>query len=391
MKSKKALIAIAVAGLCAGAGAAWGLWPRALPALDDFDRYVFVPSRQAPEVTVIDSKTDRIVATLDVGAIPGQIVVSEEEAMLVASSPEERKLILVDLVTHKIETVLPLEITPDHMQLSPDGYLLAIGDVGAGRVSVVSLHERREFFHLDGFSEPYNFTFSEDGSLIYVANRAAEHVSVIAIAQGRVIDKIAAVDGVSRNGVSPAGLRGVTNVTRTPSGRFGFATFKEGDGLTVLDFDNGKPIKTLSLGKRPWRAYGTADGRFMLVPNNGARTVSVIDTATLDVVATLPGAGDVTAVNTGWFDSVAFVMSRGEHKAVMIDLMDLKTVGEIALPGPPGPGVVTPDGVKLYVALGETNKVAVINARKRELVTIIDDVGHQPWGATMGRTNNYCH
>lgn len=145
------------------------------------------------------------------------------------------------------------------------------------------------------------------------------------------------------------------------------------------------------MGELPWRAYSTADGRYMLVPNNGDRTVSVISTDSLEVVATLPGAEDMTGVNSGWFEATAFVISRGENKVVVLDLVELKKVGEIALPGTPETGVTTPDGRTLYVALSDSNQVAVIDIRTRQLVKTIDDVGDEPWGATMAGALNYCH
>jgi len=365
-----------------------------VPALNDFDRYVFVPSRGAPEVTVIDSRTDKIVATIGLNAVAGQVVVSPAVGKLVATDPRNKTLSIVDLETRETELVIPLDVTPDVMQMSPDGYLLAVGDVSAGAVSIISLQQRRQLSRVDGLSKPYNLRFNVDGSMIYVANLGADHVSVIDIVQGKVIEEIAAAKPAPSTGAVVSGAqdaRGITNMTGTPNGRFGFATFRDRDQLAVLDLQERKAIKSLPLGKRPWRAYATADGRYMLVPNNGDRTVSVIATDSLEVVATLPGAADVTAVNTGWFDSVAFVISSGENKAVVLDLMKLTHAGEIPLPRTPGPGVVTPDGKKLYVELSGSNKVAVIDTRSRKLITMIDDVGTQPWGATMGRSNNYCH
>jgi YVTN family beta-propeller protein len=99
----------------------------------------------------------------------------------------------------------------------------------------------------------------------------------------------------------------------------------------------------------------------------------------------------VTAINTGWFESVAFVISRSENRAVVLDLMELQVAGEIPLDERPGPGVVTADGAKLYVALAGSNSVAVIDTRDRALKTVIADVGSAPVGVTMTRTNNYCH
>lgn len=374
----------------AAAAVAWFPAPRSIPALTDFDRYVFVPSGGAPEVTVIDSGDDRIVATIPLKAVAGQIVVSDAVARLVASNRSGKTLSMVDLETRETETVIPLEITPDHMQVSPDGYLVAVADMDAGSVSIVSLHQRRRLSRIDGLARPYNLTFNVDGSMIYVANLAADHVSVIDVAQGKVIERIAAADASLSPGAA-AGPTGITNVTGTLNGQFGFATFRDSNRLAILDLDRYRTAKTLALGREPWRAYATTDGRYMLVPNNGERTVSVIATSSLDVVATLPGAAGVTAVNTGWFDSVAFVISRSENKAVVLDLMKLTKASEIPLPDTPGPGVVTPDGKKLYVALNGSNRVAVIDTRARKLITMIDDVGVRPWGATMGHSNNYCH
>ncbi len=180
-------------------------------------------------------------------------------------------------------------------------------------------------------------------------------------------------------------------MTATPDGRLGFAAHGEANELAVIDLRTRALKKRLALGELPWRAYSTADGRFMLVPNNGDRTLSVISTAALEVVATLPAAEDVTGVNTGWFETTALALSRAEKKAVVYDLQAMTRAGEIALPGTPETGVTTPDGAKLYVALSDTDQVAVIDVRKRELSKTIDGVGDEPWGAMMMGTLNYCH
>jgi YVTN family beta-propeller protein len=99
----------------------------------------------------------------------------------------------------------------------------------------------------------------------------------------------------------------------------------------------------------------------------------------------------MTGVNTGWFESVAFVISRGEDKLVMLDLETLQPAGEIALPGAPETGVTTPDGRKLYVALSAADEVAVIDVQTRRVIKRIGDVGDGPWGAHMVGAINYCH
>jgi YVTN family beta-propeller protein len=217
---------------------------------------------------------------------------------------------------------------------------------------------------------------------------------VIDVAKARVIDEIRVAEPAtiaSGEQQADAEFQGIINVTRTPDGRLGFAAHGEGGRLAALDLRTGALKANIELGSLPWRAYSTADGRYMLVPNNGERTLSVVSTSTLEEVARLPGAEDMTGVNTGWFETTAVVISRGEDKALVYDLEAMSKVGEIALPGTPETGVTTPDGTRLYVALSESDQVAVIDMRTRKLVKMIDGVGDEPWGATMLGALNYCH
>ena len=361
-------------------------------ALDASDPYVFVPNRASADVAVIDSRTDRLVARIPVGNVPHQVAVSDVAGKLVATNTADDTISIVDLATLDTKT-LSLGHEPEHMALAPDGVLLAIGNIAGGTVSLVSLEGDTEIARVAGLFDPHNLTFSPDGSLLYVANLGADHVSVIDVAAARVIDEIEVAEPSALAGTEDAGaeFQGIINVTSTPDGRFGFAAHGEGGRLAVIDLRTRQLKKNLELGALPWRAYGTADGRYMLVPNNGDRTLSVIATATLEVVTTLPAAADVTGINTGWFETTAFALSRAEAKAVVYDLEAMAKVAEIALPGTPETGVTTPDGAKLYVALSDTDQVAVIDVRARKLSGTIDGVGDEPWGATMIGALNYCH
>jgi YVTN family beta-propeller protein len=361
-------------------------------ALDAAGPYVFVPNRGSADVAVIDSRTDRLVARIPVGNVPHQVAISDVTGKLVASNTADDTISIVDLAS--LETrALRLDHEPEHMALAPDGRLLAIGNLAGGTVSLVSLEQDAELARIEGLFDPHNLTFSPDGSLLYVANLGANHVSVIDVATAAIIDEIPVAEPPALAGSEGPGaeFQGIINVTSTPDGRLGFAAHGEGNRLAVIDLRTRELRKSLELGELPWRAYSTADGRYMLVPNNGDRTLSVIATASLEVVATLPGEEDVTGVNTGWFETTALALSRAEKRAVVYDLEAMERVGEIALPGTPETGVTSPDGTKLYVALSDTDQVAVIDVRARRLAGTIDHVGDEPWGATMIGALNYCH
>jgi DNA-binding beta-propeller fold protein YncE len=85
------------------------------------------------------------------------------------------------------------------------------------------------------------------------------------------------------------------------------------------------------------------------------------------------------------------VVSASEHKAVIVDLTDMQPAGEVAFNGTPGPAVVTADGLKMYVALTDTNGLAVVDVQHGKVLKTLANVGQAPSGVTMALTNNYCH
>lgn len=373
--------------------AAFGTMQQSAQAFDTVSHHVFVPNRASSDIAVIDTHTDSVVARIDVGNVPHQVVISDTLMKLVASNTADDTISVIDL--RSLETIATVELDhePEHMEIDPAGHTLAVGNIGAGTVSLVSLVDDREFARIDGLYEPHNMTFNPDGSLLYVGNLGADVVSVIDVAATEIVDEIRIGEpqtvGMSANGDDE--YQGIINVTRTPDGRYGFAAYGEGDALAVLDLRTRELVKTLAIGSLPWRSYSTADGRFMITPNNGDETVSIVSTSTLEEVARLPGGADMTGVNTGWFETTAFVISRGDDKVVVIDLPTMTRVGEIALPSSPETGVTTPDGRKLYVALSGSDEVAVIDIENRQLIDRIGGVGSEPWGAHMVGALNYCH
>jgi YVTN family beta-propeller protein len=359
----------------------------------DLDHLVFVPNKDSADVALIDTRTDKVVTRVAVGTTPHQVAVSEALGLLVATNSGADTISVIDLDRPgQAATSIGLGHVPEHMELDPAGRLLAVANIEAGSVSLVDLERRQETARIEGFHAPHNLTFTQDGKLLYVANLAADRVSVVDVAQARIVNEIELAQPQQVASVAAGqDFQGVVNVTPTRDGRLGFAAFGSGDGLAVIDLATQDVVKRLTLGSTPWRAYASGDGRRMIVPNNGDATVSIVDVGTLTEVARVEGAAEMTGVNTGWFDTTAFVLSRGERKAVIVDLEQGRHAGEIALPGAPETGVTTPDGTRLYVAMSDVDAVAVIDTRERRLLKVIEGVGRGPWGAHMMGAANYCH
>jgi len=318
-------------------------WQNGARAHESFEHYLFVPDRALPQVTVIDTNKDAVIAQIPVGKVPHQVSVSVPLGKLVASNTADDTISIVDLESFEIRATLRLGSAPEHMELSPGGDLLAVGNIDGGTVSLVSLAEERELARIPGLNQPHNLTFSRDGSLLYVANLGAGHVSVIDVAEARIVDEIPVAEPrliVAK--ATDAEYQGIINVTASADGRYGFAAHGETGSLAVIDLDTGEKLRSIDLGDRPWRAYGAANGRYMVVPNNGDGTIAVISTESFDVVATLPGAAGVTGVNSGPDGKIAFAISRAENKLVLLDLDKLARPARLRCPAVPRPASSRP-------------------------------------------------
>jgi YVTN family beta-propeller protein len=355
----------------------------------DLANLVFVPSTGTAEVAVIDARTDEVVRRIAVSAPPRQLAISASLDLLLTTNPDEKAISLVDLEGDAPAERIAIDLTPEHMQLDPTGQVLAVGNYAGGSIVLLDLAARRVSARIDGFQGPHHLAFARNGRLLYVGNLTADIVSVVDVASARVVKQIE-IAAPTEGGGAPE-LGGVRAITVSVDNRLGFVTFGNDEGLAVIDLVGQRLLKRLTLGDLSRRAYATADGRRVVVPNDGDDTVSIVDTVSLEEVARVPGARVMTGVTMGWFETTAFVLARSERQVMVVDLEKGERVGEIALPGRPEAGVTTADGSKLYVVLGDRNRVAVIDARTRRLTTVIDEVGQSPWGASIVGTTNYCH
>ena len=274
---------------------------------------------------------------------------------------------------------IALDLRPDGIELDPAGSVLAVSSLEADGVALVDLAARRQTARIVGLATPHHLSFSPDGRRLYVANLGANRVTEIDVAAGAVAREIE---------LAPAeeDLGGVTNVTVLAGGREALVAFGSGSELALVDLVAGVVRRRVPVGELPWHAFATQDGRRLLVPNNGDGTVSVLDGSSLAEIARIPAGADITGVNIGWFETVAFVLSRAGRTATVIDLEHGQALGEVILPGAPEAGVTTADGSRIYVALGDVGRRG---GHRRARATA--GQGDRRGGAsTLGRADGGC-
>jgi YVTN family beta-propeller protein len=375
--SPSRLLAIAAPALACSLGSA-----RA--GFDDLDRLVFVANRTTPAIAVVDSASDRVVGRVEVGAIPHQFVLSDEAGKLIASHLSPDTLGIVDLRSDQLQRI-DLDVSPEQMEIGAEGAVVAIASARDDALLLLSLDDGNAIRRINDLAGPGDLVFDRDGALLFVASTIGAEVAVVDVAAARVVTRI---ELGSAAGGDPGAVQALA---RTPGGELGFALHGANGRVSVIDLRARRHLTTIALPGPALRAYPTADSQHVLVPNERDGTVSLISTWSFKESARLPGAASVSGINTGMFDTLAVVISRDADKALLLDLLERRPIGEIALPSRPETGVSAVAGTKLYIALAGSDRLAVIDLRERRLLTTIDGVGVQPWGVSMASGLSYCH
>lgn len=383
-----AVVAVTILGYCAIAGETSdpiGVSSSSDMSIADLnsERFVFVANRTSAEIAIIDTRIDAVTGQVRVADIPHQFVISGTRAKLVASHLEARAVTVFNLERMEIEAVLHLGFRPEQLELDPSGRTFAFASGPDDRVSVVSLKPVEEMFQLSGLDRPSDLMFSRDTRQLFVASAIAPRIAVVDAWNGDLLEPLV-MDQPPASG----------SARLQYAGQFGFALHGASGAVSVFHLLDRYLIGTLDLPGPTIAAFATSYGRQILVPNERDHSVSIVSLpvrGTPTETTRLPSLPGISGINTGMFDSVAFVLSRDHNKAVVLDLDEHRAVAEIALPSQPETAIAADAGRKLYVALSGSHQVAVIDMQKRVLAKLIDGVGREPWGVNMVGALSYCH
>ncbi|HET9942921.1 MAG TPA: hypothetical protein VFR05_06250, partial [Terriglobia bacterium] len=157
------------------------------------------------------------------------------------------------------------------------------------------------------------------------------------------------------------------------------------------DTRDDKVIKTIRVGAKPWRAFMSHDGKYAVTINNGDETVSIIETSSNKVAATLEAGPDMTGVN--FAAGKAFVISASSGFVYVYDMGSLRPAGRIRIGVNIALETASTDAAdtKLYLAESTNHQIVVIDAKTHALERV-SNVGLFPWGThIMDSKDNYCH
>ena len=220
---------------------------------------------------------------------------------------------VIDTATNVPLTIVPITCCPGSLALNPGGTRLYVADGELGQLNVVDValaesNPAGAVIAVVPVASANRVAVAPDGARVYVTGM--DEVVVLSTATNAVI------------GTIPVGT-GPIGVAFTPDGTRAYVANSTASTLSVIDTATSAVTATIALptGAQPSEVAVTPDGTRVYVTNFGGDSVSIVNTATQSVTATIA------------------VGSRAE----------------------PGAVAISPDGRRIFVSQGGTESVAVID------------------------------
>ena len=219
---------------------------------------------------------------------------------------------------------------------------------------------------------------SQDGRLVAVSNYEPGGVKVFDAESLKLVADIPATYGNNQQRSKVIGL------VDAPGQKFVFSLW-DADQIWVLDMSNpASPVieKFRDIGRNPYDALITADGRYYLAGLFGEDGMALLDLWNLEAGVTriLPNYGKGQQKLPvykmphleGWAvaGDLAFVPAVGRHEVLVISLRDWQEKGRIKVHGQPIFVMARPDGRQVWVnfALPDNDTIQVIDTQTLALV-----------------------
>ena len=249
----------------------------------------YVTNDTAPgTVSVIDAVTNTVVATVAAGINPFAVAVTPDGKHVYVTNLVSNTVSVIDTASNMVVATVPVGTFPDGVAVTPDGkHAYVANDIFPGTVSVIDTATNTVAATITVGNAPHGVAVTPDGKHAYVASGFDGTVSVIATASNTVVATVRVGNQAIGVTVTPDGKHAyITNLNL-----FGRGAVSSSGTVSVIDTASNTVVATVPVGPFPVAVAVTPDGKHAYVANHSS-TVPVIDTASNTVVATVPvGSG----------------------------------------------------------------------------------------------------
>lgn len=196
---------------------------------------------------------------------PYDIKVNAARSVAYATCSGSDKIILIDLVSQLVSGEIRVGEGPRDIALMRDGKTAVVANSGEDTVAVVDLQSREVKYKIPVRLQPYGVALTEDGRLAAVTTWASGDVHFISLGER----------GGSDLGSVAVGPLPYT-VTIPPKSPVAYVTVNSMHKIVTVDIATRKVVGEIPVGRNPWGAAPSPDGKTLLIANNRSADVSIL-------------------------------------------------------------------------------------------------------------------
>jgi len=208
---------------------------------------------------------------------PAGVAVNPTGTKVYVTNSGSNTVSIIDTATNTVTATVPAGNYPFGVAVTPDGTTVYVVNVGSGTASVIDTATNTVTDTVnvgEGESDPVWIAMDPKGTKVYVTNQVSNTVSVIDTATNTVTATINVENFPEGVTVNPAGTRL-------------YVANRNSNSISVIDTASNTVIAVVSVGSYPAGVSVTPDGNKLYVANHNNNNVSVIDTETNTIMDTV--------------------------------------------------------------------------------------------------------
>ena len=312
--------------------------------------YAYITNSDSDSVSVIDTATDAVVSTIDIGNCPTGIAVNAAGTRAYVTNENSNNLSVINTSTNTVISSLDVGLNPRGVAVDPGNtHIFVTNHKSPGDVTVIHTITNSVFtipYTVYEGNFPAGVVVNPEGTTLYVANEGGSSVSIIRLisdSNSQNNDGGSFLDSIDV-GSSPCGIAISPDGTNVYVANGGINT------VSVINTSIGNLKATIDVGKMPQGIAVTPNGKRVYVSNFIDGTVSVIDTATDLVVDTVQVGRNPIGVSVNPNGTKIYVANYGSNSVSVIETAKNTIIATVPVGSRPvalGPFIISPNFVNI--------------------------------------------
>src|SRR4029453_15987963 len=254
----------------------------------------YITNEAEKTLDVVDTKTLKVIKSIPLTAHPNNVSISKDgKRVYVAIAAAPGAVDVIDTQTMTRAKTIPVQGNAHNTYVTPDGKYVICGSVAGRRLTVIDQKTEEKVWDLafDKGVRPIAFEQKPDGSTnrLFIQLSDINGFAIVDFDQGKEVGRVMLPE-LPESERTTEGLQGSPShgMAVTPDGKRLWVLSKMNSRIYEYSLPDLKLLGEAKTGHHPdWLTF-TPDSKRVYVANAGSNSVTVVDTATRNVVAEIP-------------------------------------------------------------------------------------------------------